>query len=143
MQEVRRHTIRVCSLLSRPHLRAALALVSVLVSPSMFQGLVSRTARCNSIYKVLTSLRHGHALGHRPVLLASGGHAPLPITLPSVRHYAKIPPGRGQGGFPEFKFPMQQQYAKGDALKEFVRATLRFWVPLVLDAAYCSFRAPT
>ena len=60
--------------------------------------------------------------------LVSGGYAPA---TPSVRHYAQIPPGGqgpgGGGGFPAFKFPMQQQQAKGDALKEFVRALFRFF----------------
>lgn len=94
-------------------------LVSV---PSMLQGRASRTV--NLISRVPP--RPVSALG-RPVLLplASGGHAP---TAPSVRHYAQIPPGGqgpgGGGGFPGFKLPMQQQYAKGDALKEFVRAPL-------------------
>ena len=95
------------------------ALVSV---PSMLQGLASRTVR--PISRVHP--RPVHALG-RPVLLplVSGGHAPA---TPSVRYYAQTPPGGqgpgGGGGFPGFKFPMQQQYAKGDALKEFVRALL-------------------
>ncbi|KAF8274349.1 P-loop containing nucleoside triphosphate hydrolase protein [Lactarius quietus] len=48
-----------------------------------------------------------------PVLIATS-YAP-------VRHYAQIPPGGagGGGGMPGFRFPMQQQYSKGDALKEF------------------------
>ncbi len=89
-----------------------------LVSVPMLQGL--RTVRVISRVHPRTV----NALG-RPVLLSlvSGGSAP---TAPSVRHYAQLPPGGqgpgGGGGFPGFKFPMQQQYAKGDALKEFVRA---------------------
>jgi hypothetical protein len=88
----------------------------------MLQGLASRTAR--RISRVHP--RAVNALGH-PVLLplVSGGYAPA---APSVRRYAQTPPGgqgpAGGGGFPGFKFPMQQQYGKGDALKEFVRALL-------------------
>jgi len=90
----------------------------------MLQGLASRTVR------LISRVHPGpvNALG-RPVLLLpliSGGYAPA--ALP-VRHYAQTPPGGqgpgGSGGFPGFKFPMQQQYAKGDALKDFVRARLR------------------
>jgi hypothetical protein len=91
----------------------------------MLQGLASRTVRL--ISRVHT--RPVNALG-RPVLLplVSAGYVPA---APSVRHYAQTPPGGqgpgGGGGFPGFKFPMQQQYAKGDALKEFVRALLGFF----------------
>lgn len=82
----------------------------------MLQGLASRTVRLISRVHPRTV----NALG-RPVLsLVSRGYAPA---APSVRHYAQTPPGgqgpAGGGGFPGFKFPMQQQYAKGDALKEF------------------------
>jgi hypothetical protein len=97
------------------------ALVSV---PSMLQGLASRPVRLIS----RVHPRPVNALG-RPLLLlplVSGGH--VPAAAPSVRHYAQTPPGgqgpAGGGGFPGFKFPMQQQYEKGDALKEFVRALL-------------------
>jgi hypothetical protein len=95
------------------------ALVSV---PSMLQGVASRTVRLIS----RVHPRPVNALG-RPALLflVSGGYAPA---APSVRHYAQSPPGGqgpgGGGGFPGLKFPMQQQYEKGDALKEFVRALL-------------------
>ena len=105
----------------------------------MLQSLASRTARRNTIYyKVRSSSRTNHHLGRvdapllgRPALV-SGGYgyggcsydAPGAVLL-SVRHYAQqTPPGGGQGGgggIPGFKFPVQQQYAKGDALKEFVR----------------------
>jgi hypothetical protein len=91
----------------------------------MLQNLASRTARRNSIHKLRTnysSLRRANALGRQ--LLVSGGYAPA---APSVRHYAQIPPG-GQGGSGGFKFPMQQQYEKGDALKDFVRVLgFRSW----------------
>ena len=99
--------------------RLAPTLLSV---PSMLQGVASRPAR-------LISRVHPRPVNafSRPVLLplVSGGYAPA---ASSVRHYAQTPPGGqgpgGGGGFPGFKFPMQQQYAKGDALKEFVRALL-------------------
>ena len=87
----------------------------------MLQGLASRTARRNCIYRVHqnNTLRRVNALG-RPAIV-SDGYAPSTLL---VRHYAQNPPGGqgGGGGFPGFRFPMQQQYAKGDALKEFVRA---------------------
>ena len=95
---------------------------SLLVSVPMLQGLALRTVRL--VYRVHP--RPVNALG-RPVLLplVSGGSVPA-----AARHYAQTPPGGqgsgGGGGFPGFKFPMQQQYAKGDALKEFVRALLGF-----------------
>ena len=97
----------------------------------MLQGLASRIARRNNIYQNL-HLNRNHHLGRvnapflsRPVLVPGGyryGYVPRAL---SVRHYAQQTPPGGQGGgggFPGFKFPMQQQYAKGDALKEFVRA---------------------
>ena len=94
---------------------------SVPILPSMLQGLASRTRNC--IHRVHP--RPVNGLG-RPARLVSGGYA---LAVLSIRHYAQIPPGGqgpgGSGGFPGFKFPMQQQYAKGDALKEFVRALLR------------------
>ena len=104
---------------SQTSIVVAPALVSV---PSMLQGLASRTVR-------LISRVHPRPINalSRPVLLplVSGGYAP---TTPSVRHYAQTPPGGqgpgGGGGFPGFKLPMQQQYEKGDALKEFVRTLL-------------------
>jgi hypothetical protein len=88
------------------------------------QGIALRTVRPISRVRP----RPVNALG-RPVLLplVSGGYTPL---APSVRHYAQ-PGGQGPGGgggFPGFKFPMQQQYAKGDALKEFVRVLLGFFL---------------
>jgi len=109
--------------------------VSVLtrVLPSMLQGLASRTARRNSIYQKLhPHPNRNHHLGHgnapflsRPVLVPGGySYGYVPRVL-SVRHYAQqTPPGGhgGSGGLPGFKFPMQQQYAKGGALEEFVRA---------------------
>ena len=89
----------------------------------MLQRLALRAVKRSS--RVLS--RPINALG-RPVLpLVSGGHAPA---VPFVRHYAQTPGGQGPaggGGFPGFKFPMQQQYGKGDALKEFVRALLVFY----------------
>ena len=87
---------------------------------SMLQGLASTTVR-------FTSRAYPRPIN---VLLplVSGGYAPA---APSVRRYAQTPPGGqgpgGGGGFPAFKFPMQQQQAKGDALKEFVRALFRFF----------------
>jgi hypothetical protein len=91
----------------------------------MLQGLASRTVR-------LISRAHPRPVNalSRPLLLplVSSGYAPA---APSVRHYAQTPPGGqgpgGGGGFLGFKFPMQQQYAKGDALKEFVRAVGSFF----------------
>ena len=85
----------------------------------MLRALASRTVHC-------VHPRPINAFG-RPVLpsLVSSGYAPA---APFVRQYAQTPPGGqgpgGSGGLPGFKFPMQQQYAKGDALKEFVRALL-------------------
>ncbi|KAH9988560.1 P-loop containing nucleoside triphosphate hydrolase protein [Russula vinacea] len=81
----------------------------------MLQGLASRTARRNCIN------------GVRPRPVNAPGRQVLPPRFApaasSIRHYAQIPPGGqgpgGSGGFPSLKFPMQQQYAKGDALKEF------------------------
>ena len=101
----------------------------------MLQGLASRTRNC--IHRVHS--RPVSGLGRQARLpLVFSGYAPTAL---SIRHYAQIPPGGqgpgGSGGFPGFKFPMQQQYAKGDALKEFVRAVLRFSVypsSLVLHA---------
>jgi hypothetical protein len=91
----------------------------------MLQGLASRIVKRDCISRVYP--RPIYALC-RPALLPPlvfGSYAPA---APSVRHYAQTPPGGqdkgGSGGFPGLKFPMQQQYAKGDALKEFVRALL-------------------
>lgn len=98
---------------------------SVPTFPSMLRAPASRTVRRNCIHRV--HLRPINALG-RPVLpsLVSSGYGPA---APFVRRYAQTPPGGqgpgGSGGLPGFNFPMQQQYAKGDALKEFVRALLR------------------
>ena len=111
------------------------ALVSVLtrVLLSMLQGLTSRTARRNSIYQKLHShpnrnhhLTRGNApFLSRPVLVPGGySYGYVPRVL-SVRHYAQQTPPGGygrSGGLPGFNFPMQQQYAKGGALEEFVRA---------------------
>lgn len=99
--------------------------------------LASRTARRNCI---INRVRPGPVNAPRcQVLLplVSGGYAPA---ASSIRRYAQIPPGGqgpgGSGGFPSFKFPMQQQYAKGDALKEFVRALLDISVYFLI----CSLR---
>jgi len=94
----------------------------------MLQNLASRTTTRNCIYRVRP--RPVNAFGRpTPLPLVSGGYAPA---APSIRHYAQIPPG-GQGpggsvGFPGFKFPMQQLYAKGDALKEVVRGLLVYFL---------------
>lgn len=86
----------------------------------MLQGIASRTARRNCINGVRP--RPVNAPGRQVLLIR---YAPA---ASSIRHYAQIPPGGqgpgGSGGFPGLKFPMQQQYAKGDALKEFVRTLL-------------------
>jgi hypothetical protein len=111
----------------------------------MLQGLASRSRAVRLISRVHP--RPVKALGH-PVLLplVSGGYAPA---APSVRHYAQTPPGGqgpgGGGGFPGFKFPMQQQYAKGDALKEFVRALLGVSLVYSLIRSFmrCCCRAAT
>jgi hypothetical protein len=111
-------------------------LLSVRVSPPMLQGLASRTIRHNCIYRVHP--RPVNALG-RPVLV-SGGCAPA---APSIRHYAQTPPrGQGPGGsgrFPGFKIPMQQQYTKGDALKEFVRAVSGRFLVYFLTRSFALF----
>lgn len=107
----------------------------------MLQGFASRPARLIS----RVHPRPANAFG-RPVLLplVSGGYAPV---APSVRHYAQTPPGGqgpgGGGGFPGFKFPMQQQYAKGDALKEFVRALLENVFTIFFSPMRCRYRAAT
>jgi hypothetical protein len=68
---------------------------------------------------------------------------------PLRRPYAQIPPGgQGPGGggeFPGFKLPMQQQYAKGDALKEFVHAPLGVLLVSSLTRSFmrCCCRAAT
>ena len=105
------------------------------VLPSMLQSFASRTAKRNSIYHKALA-RHHHHLGRangllldRPVpLISGGGHSYAPAVHSTHRYYAQqTPPGGSQGGgggIPGFKFPMQQQYGKGDALKEFVRALL-------------------
>jgi hypothetical protein len=101
----------------------------------MLQGLASRTARHNSIYYRALA-RHNRHLGRvnallldhpaLPLAVSGGGHSYAPAVLTvHRRHYAQeTPPGGGRGGgggVPGFSFPMQQQHAKGDALKEFVR----------------------
>lgn len=103
------------------------SLVTLLSFPSMLQGLASRAVRRNTICYQVRSSRTNHHLFSRPVLVSGGyGCSYAPAVLLSVRHYAQQTPPGGQGGgggIPGFKFPMQQQYAKGDALKEFVRVT--------------------
>jgi hypothetical protein len=107
----------------------------LILVPSMLQGSALRTGRLIS----RVHPRPVNALG-RPVLLPliSGGYAPAAL---SVRHYAQTPPGgqgpAGGGGFPGFKFPMQQQYAKGDALREFVRALLGVFLVYFLTRSSC------
>ena len=103
--------------------------------PSMLQGSALRTSRLIS----RVHPRLVNALG-RPVLLplVSGAYAPAALSL---RYYAQTPPGgqgpTGGGGFPGFKFPMQQQYAKGDALREFVRALLGVFLVYFLTRSPC------
>jgi hypothetical protein len=104
--------------------------------PSMLQGPASRTVRLIS----RVHPRPVNAPG-RPLLLpqVSGGYAPAAL---SVRHYAQTPPGGqglGGGGFPGFKLPMQQQYTKGDALKEFVRAPLVVFLVYSLTRSFIAF----
>ena len=110
----------------------------------MLQGFASRTGRL--IPRVHPRPVNAFA---RPLLLplVSGGYAPV---TPSVRHYAQKPPGGqgrgGGGGFPGFQFPMQQQYEKGGALKEFVRAPVGMYVsvfPHPLFHPFCCRRAAT
>jgi hypothetical protein len=88
----------------------------------MIQGLVARSYRVYRVHPnyIASSLRRANVLS-RSVLASAGRY----VAVPSIRHYAQTPPGgsAGSGGVPGFKFPMQQQYAKGDALKEFVRAS--------------------
>jgi hypothetical protein len=86
----------------------------------MLQGLATRSYNVYRVHPnyIASSLRRAYPLS-RSVLVSSRYAA-----VPSIRHYAQTPPGgpAGSGGVPGFKFPMQQQYSKGDALKEFVRA---------------------
>ena len=99
---------------------------------AMLQGLASRTVKRNNIYTA-GYLRRANALSRS--VLVTGRYA---LAAPSVRHYAQTPPGGSGGGqgMPGFKFPMQQQYAKGDALKEFVRTReLRSY--RLFDACHC------
>ncbi|KAI9459730.1 P-loop containing nucleoside triphosphate hydrolase protein [Lactarius psammicola] len=81
----------------------------------MLHGLASRSFRRNVFRNAHTKSNHllRVAAPSLPVLIASS-YAP-------VRHYAQTPPGGtgSGGGIPGFRFPMQQQYSKGDALKEF------------------------
>ncbi|KAH9028456.1 P-loop containing nucleoside triphosphate hydrolase protein [Lactarius deliciosus] len=82
----------------------------------MLHGLASRSFRRNVFRNAHTNSSHllRIAAPSLPALIATS-YAP-------VRHYAQIPPGGttgGGGGIPGFRFPMQQQHSKGDALKEF------------------------
>ncbi|SRR6266404_4551586 len=82
----------------------------------MLHGLASRSlASRYVVYNLLPTSHLSHILASTLVGLIAN------ILYITVCHYAQTPPGGG-GGFPEFKFPMQQQYSKGDALKEFVGA---------------------
>jgi hypothetical protein len=80
-------------------------------------GLASRSFRRNFF-------RNAHPTSS-PLLRVSTPSLIATSYVP-IRHYAQIPPGGtgggGAGGIPGFRFPMQQQHSKGDALKEFVRA---------------------
>jgi hypothetical protein len=131
MKHVARAATR-CAYAARPYLLYSLARVP----PSMLQGLASRN------HSALT--RHIHHLGRlnalllsrpAPPLVSGVGHSCAPAVLTARRrHYAQqTPPGGGRGGsggIPGLSFPMQQQYAKGDALKEFVRCTSTTFLPL-------------
>ena len=107
----------------------------------MLQGLASRTVRLPS----RVHPRPVNVLGRLALPpLVFGGY-----TAPSVRRYAQTPPGGqgpgGGGGFPGFKFPMQQQYEKGEALKEFVCALLCVFLVHSLTRSFmrCCCRAAT
>ena len=78
------------------------------LAPRSFRNNLSRNAHPNS---------HTFLRAVAPSLVATS-YVPA-----SVRRYAQTPPGGtgGGGGIPGFRFPMQQEYLKGDALKEFVR----------------------
>ena len=97
--------------------------VSVLRSPSMLTSLASRSFRRNV-------LRNAHPNSQRPLRVPT---STLPVLIATgyapVRNYSQTPPGGtgGVGGIPGFRFPMQQQHSKGDALKEFVRALPRIF----------------
>ena len=79
------------------------------LAPKSFRRDLFRNARPNS---------HPFLRSATPSLIATNYYVPA-----SVRLYAQNPPGgtADGGGIPGFRFPMQQQYSKGDALKEFVR----------------------
>jgi hypothetical protein len=82
----------------------------------MLNGLASRSFRRNVS-------RNAHPNSH-PILKVAAPSLIATRYVP-VRRYAQIPPGGtggGGGGIPGFRFPMQPQHSKGDALKEFVRA---------------------
>jgi len=78
--------------------------------------------------------RNAHPNSHHLLRVAAPSLSVLIATSYSpVRHYAQTPPGGtgGGGGIPGLRLPMQQQYSKGDALKEFVRASY-FVSPFVI-----------
>jgi hypothetical protein len=85
----------------------------------MLNGLASRSFRRNVS-------RNAHPNTH--LLLRVAAPSLIATNYVPVRRYAQIPPGGsrgtggGGGGIPGFRFPMQPQHSKGDALKEFVRA---------------------
>ncbi|KAN0135998.1 P-loop containing nucleoside triphosphate hydrolase [Lactarius tabidus] len=79
----------------------------------MLNGLASRSFRRNVS-------RNAHPNTH--LLLRVAAPSLIATRYVPVRRYAQIPPGGtggGGGGIPGFRFPMQPQHSKGDALKEF------------------------
>ncbi|KAH8992997.1 P-loop containing nucleoside triphosphate hydrolase protein [Lactarius akahatsu] len=78
----------------------------------MLYGLASRSFRRNVF-------RNAHPNPYHLLrITAPSLPALIATSYVPTRHYAQTPPGGG-GGVPGFRFPMQQQYSKGDALKEF------------------------